>query len=1723
MELASFNKEELDRLKSKYQPSPEFTKTLKQQDKLSKDTVINLLEQGLDPNDNGSYYEFPIFLQSEDKETFEVLRYFGANTDLSKLDPALINDAHLINFQFYDLYESLILALRPGSFAMVTELNKLKWLKSKDFDFNIPPFMKLQTFSLKTPWTVFVSPITYNLPEVTTFLLNETNLDFNLELVLEDSKIKGRFLNWHFYAFNILANEYRPVNDRKKDLEGLLGLLGNKIDIHGKTSEGRNVYLVLPFIKSAQAKEATKILMDLGIDPYEKDNSGHSFVDSFKSEKNMNAAVQLIETSKEKFADLQKKATTQVIGSPNENNSEKAKKQTTTQTSQNSKEQPAKGEEKNIDRLKEETSNSFSPLQYKLKKFKSILETYHRDNIMEVEAQSFIRKSAVNGLSSDDIDMIMVKLNQGSRCFGVMRVGKFLDAADRYLKTMDKEDSYADVVLEKHTRKPNYRLPHQVLSLMINDYGDRLDKRIQLNRLFSLDPELVNEIIDESRMHGKIVTFLTENTRSSRVTEFNEEQYIFDVGILFDDGLYKAWHYEDTQTIDQVKTVMNIDYIVREDGCIYHYDDSKSYRIVPGIDNIDEIWFETYFSLYHLKCVYRHKITKKLISVGYPQDDFLSDVFYPVRVCLFEKIRSVLDKDGTLKYKDRNGKETVLNHVYDAYYHDYYNCFISFTNGEILINDKSYRNINPAKVHQGGNQTILTDSKTNRIVYGLNIPLTEGVRNIEFIETIYSKCMKIELVNDRVLLIISDRLVYDSALDFGLADRIDFFNEALYGYTVRNELMSIGASENNRYFFSEYYRQTNQNSPQYINTVYDFKDYFACLTDRNQVFLKCSGKIENVISKVYDKFYIENVSALACTPDFIALLKLDGTLECFSQAGMYNGITKTKKYKAVSELLSFNEEIYFLTVEGECWKFSKQANTWILLNAEKIRSIRTNEEGLVANLLKVEKAETVVSPVIETPQSALPDHENIAVRSFRVASYTNTVTKSYFTIARHDDPVKQAAVIKSVHDVLSNNKWVHAGSSHLVWIDSLGHAFASGENLYGSCNVENWNNMIKIYAISNASIGLTGDNKIMVACTNRKISPWADVPSKEGVKDLAAQAETVIIIYQSGIAISFNPVEVKWKTISKSGIRVDVHSDRIYLIEKLVSAEDQVTAHSIEDKIVKKEAKRRADIRAIDETEQKRTTYLSNPDRHRVSVSKNHFALIMNSGKVLAAGDNTYGQCEVDTWKDIIAVAAGDKFTTGLTKNGDVLFSGIKYDFSLAWNIQGVSAYRNKVILNNAKDVAAVDAYFFTSGSVTYIGGTSNCYFIDDEGTLRNSHIYDNIVKKFKNIVDVISLPDYGGDCYLDANGNLFDNKNKVVDQAVLSVAKEKFLVKVNGLQFANGTVLYPDIPIAYDFGDFGLIYIDKEGFVNSYSLKDDEHIRLQLNVSETDKYGCISRYNTEEYKPYIAYVNEPTFSAARLKYQWQTSHQLAYFKKGYVGIDEDSKLVTNVDDLKAFIKNIEKPVKAVCSSSTAIAVLFMDGTVSSTTNEDLSRLSEITSLSISETNLICVDKYRNVSVFGNNDYSQHKAMEWKNIVDVAAGPDYVLGLTEAGEKCGEGNVPNGGFNSYSCGTDQISIFSFKNSCLTLGYDSYLSMYGTILKASDRMNLQTTANIISISAYENTIVLVNANGDFVSNQLERYEPVQLPVLPASVLLLKSKIIAKLIDGTIKEYGYDSIG
>ena len=60
----------------------------------------------------------------------------------------------------------------------------------------------------------------------------------------------------------------------------------------------------------------------------------------------------------------------------------------------------------------------------------------------------------------------------------------------------------------------------------------------------------------------------------------------------------------------------------------------------------------------------------------------------------------------------------------------------------------------------------------------------------------------------------------------------------------------------------------------------------------------------------------------------------------------------------------------------------------------------------------------------------------------------------------------------------------------------------------------------------------------------------------------------------------------------------------------------------------------------------------------RIAAGSGHTIGLKRDGTVMSVGDNTYGQCDVGMWKNIVALSAGDLHSVGLRNDGTVVTAG---------------------------------------------------------------------------------------------------------------------------------------------------------------------------------------------------------------------------------------------------------------------------------------------------------------------------------------------------------------------------------------------------------------------------------------------------------------------------------
>ena len=59
-----------------------------------------------------------------------------------------------------------------------------------------------------------------------------------------------------------------------------------------------------------------------------------------------------------------------------------------------------------------------------------------------------------------------------------------------------------------------------------------------------------------------------------------------------------------------------------------------------------------------------------------------------------------------------------------------------------------------------------------------------------------------------------------------------------------------------------------------------------------------------------------------------------------------------------------------------------------------------------------------------------------------------------------------------------------------------------------------------------------------------------------------------------------------------------------------------------------------------------------------VCCGENFTVGLITDGRVVACGDNTYGQCNVVAWEDVVSIACGSSHTVGVKYDGTVVYAG---------------------------------------------------------------------------------------------------------------------------------------------------------------------------------------------------------------------------------------------------------------------------------------------------------------------------------------------------------------------------------------------------------------------------------------------------------------------------------
>ena len=210
----------------------------------------------------------------------------------------------------------------------------------------------------------------------------------------------------------------------------------------------------------------------------------------------------------------------------------------------------------------------------------------------------------------------------------------------------------------------------------------------------------------------------------------------------------------------------------------------------------------------------------------------------------------------------------------------------------------------------------------------------------------------------------------------------------------------------------------------------------------------------------------------------------------------------------------------------------------------------------------------------------------------------------------------------------------------------------AGDNSYNQGNVALWENIVSIDGYGEYTIGLTKYGTVNVAgnlseAQKEIISTW------ENIIDVAAGDLYVVVLKSDGTVASVGhngdgQCDVEdWENV------VDIDAGWRFTVGLTQDGEllftGRIPNKMKEDYLNTKDKWK--DVVAI---------VASGGDPTHDDRGSGHVVGLTSDGHVIAIGDNSKGQCDVngEDWEHIVAIAAGDWYTVALTEEGKVLING---------------------------------------------------------------------------------------------------------------------------------------------------------------------------------------------------------------------------------------------------------------------------------------------------------------------------------------------------------------------------------------------------------------------------------------------------------------------------------
>ena len=209
------------------------------------------------------------------------------------------------------------------------------------------------------------------------------------------------------------------------------------------------------------------------------------------------------------------------------------------------------------------------------------------------------------------------------------------------------------------------------------------------------------------------------------------------------------------------------------------------------------------------------------------------------------------------------------------------------------------------------------------------------------------------------------------------------------------------------------------------------------------------------------------------------------------------------------------------------------------------------------------------------------------------------------------------------------------GYSHVVVVDDRMKVHSFGTNYYNECEVSDWTDVVSVAAGYHVTYARHADGSVSATGLNaRLVDGWT------GVVQIAAGLRHVVAVTESGTLLyAGSTASGQLEGLGSVGDAV------------MAAAGDGFTA------ILKKDG---SVVVTGNVTWGEETGDWTNVVK--IAAGSRHLLALTDDGRVLAAGDNGYGQCGTARLGDIADIAAGDSHSAFLRVDGTVLYAGVGAD-----------------------------------------------------------------------------------------------------------------------------------------------------------------------------------------------------------------------------------------------------------------------------------------------------------------------------------------------------------------------------------------------------------------------------------------------------------------------------